>query len=350
MNHIFGRIGLDAQTSNLQLKKIEIQHQLITLLQVPPYRFAKFSEIFTGCEVENLWIQEMKISTRTKNVLVRSEILNLNQLWNLTPRDILDIRNAGFGTFEEICAELIASISVKELNLNLPITLVAQKATQKKIINSENVSNSIHESLDYMLRNINSEEIDCIKENVAQILNYPLNTSKHFTLNSFSKTDQKYLKIKLLNCLKSSAISELIHSDFEVLTLDEIWKVIPEIRLGLSAGFSSISVFEVLVYLGILESFDGYIFLSSEMTSRQKSIFQDAWRESLDIAILKERCQGVEIRISPSVSEFFEATSATRRKISRVHELNENLSDLNGVDYWIEDLKKKRGDFDLLSE
>ena len=305
---------------------------LIELLKLPPYKFQPMSSIFQNFDIPNLMIKNIDFTTRTLNVLARNGIVDTLTLWGMSPRDIKDIRNSGFGTLEEVLREIINSMTFAGSGNTF-------YAEEVKINNATNGTEFKEFDIDFksylisLTHILTQQEVELIKSTVAEKLNYPDIFWSQKKKISEGSSDFKFIKSKLSLDGQLSRFVERLNLD--VFTFDEFFQSYPGIRFGMQFGYVQISVYELLIFLEYIKAIDGYVLFTNQMSVKQKSILNSKWRESESFSSFKFSCETWGIRLSQKLDEFFVEANVVRVEDDLPSVDPFEMDDLHGEDKWI---------------
>lgn len=325
---------------NLSFKKATIEN-LLKLMYLPQFKFQRLSILFEDFEIKNVEITRINFSKRTENILRRSGIQDSLTIWNMSIRDLKDLRNSGFGTVEEIFQSILKLLIIKFDN-NL------SECDNLNISNNSEIYFKIDKSLpeiehllEFMLERLSKQDAILLKSTIAEDINYP-EIFRSLTVPSGQNRSEIVTlkaKINLLSSLKT--ITSKVN--LGVFTIDELFQLEPKFRLGVQSGYIHVSIFELLTFAGVFQSIDGYVFHDKNISYKQKSLLNAALKSSESLEQFERACKMVNLYVSDSVKKHFEQANNFQSSILNLSHETKDLRDLDGDDVWIRDLLARGG-------
>jgi hypothetical protein len=223
-----------------------------------PLRNQPLWKIFFDVLPGNWPLHKLEMSTRSSNALLRSNVQTLEELGNLSPKDIYDIRNTGDKTTKEILDAYISKLNVAYLEPELPEFLLSKN----DLTGILPIESHIWQVLEVLATQLDRREVALISNTLS---------AEKIRLSEISETwgisRQRTYQIvdKLIEKFSSEdsihQISSRLFSERKVLTKAEAVIAFPLLSLGASRHGVFLSVLDILIYSRNAYLYKGFILI-----------------------------------------------------------------------------------------
>ena len=210
-----------------------------------PFCNQPLSQIFLDVLPGNWPLSELRMTTRSSNALLRSNVQTLGDLGQLSPKDIFDIRNTGFKTTKEILDVFISKLNVDYAEPDLPDFKLPKVGNEARVP----IETHIWRVLEVLAMQIDRREAALIsnalsveKVRVSQISD-TWGITRQRTYQIVDKLVEKFSSQDSLQ-----EISKIIFAGSKVLTKAEAQVACPLLSLGASNHGVFLSVLDLLIY------------------------------------------------------------------------------------------------------
>jgi hypothetical protein len=228
-----------------------------------PYRNKRIGNVLPPLPVNSWPIEELNISTRSKNCLTRHSINFLSEICDFTFRELADIRFFGLGSFDEIISEYIGKIGLVYGNLQTDVPIVD--------IPVQNRTKSVSDfslALEYIIKNIGRREASIIRNSLSQDkmkisdLSEIWGISRQRSYQIVDKLQEDIINLPYFTSLASSCMGS-----WESSTIAEVLQRQPYLALGRAETEFSISILDLLFYSGHLNRIENYMVVTPKLSA-----------------------------------------------------------------------------------
>jgi hypothetical protein len=228
----------------------------VKLLLEPPFSNRTLGELFEGSLPGNWPIRILNLSTRSENALHRHGLDDLQKLSGITPTQLMDIRNTGQKSVEEIL-----DIYVSKLGESYEEKFHIVQLTESEYPSSEIIfEQEIWKCLEFLIGEIDSREFSIIRNRLSEERMRILELSDAWGVSrqrTYQIVDKLLEKIRNLEPLRN--ISKILFRDIKFTTKSELMATFDHLKLGRVESESNINILDLLIYGGHLTIFKGYL-------------------------------------------------------------------------------------------
>jgi hypothetical protein len=233
----------------------------VKLLLDLPFSNRILGELFEGSLPGNWPIRILNLSTRSENALHRHGLDNLQKLSAVTPTQLMDMRNTGQKSVEEILEIYVSKLGESyEAKLHIVQPIKSQYSSPEIILEQE-----IWKCLEFLIGEIDSREFSIIRNRLSEERMRILELSDAWGVSrqrTYQIVDKLLEKIQSLEPLRN--ISEIIFRDIKFTTRSELLATFDHLKLGRVENESSINILDLLIYGGHLTIFKGYLVVEGD--------------------------------------------------------------------------------------
>ncbi len=232
---------------------IQAGHLPYDILLELPYRNKRIGNVLPPLAVDSWPIENLAISSRSKNCLLRHSVVFLSDICNFTFRELADIRFFGPGSFDEVVSEYISKIGLDGTDDKNMLVQVTPQKNQKS-------PSDIDLALDYIIKNVGKREASIIRNSLSSNRMKISDLSEAWGISrqrSYQIVDKLQEDISNLSCFDSLAKSCM--GTWEIATVGELLQIHPHLCLGRAENDFSVSILDLLFYSGLLSRIENYL-------------------------------------------------------------------------------------------
>lgn len=262
----------------------EAINEVFQLLTETNLSYFKLSELFVGLRSSKMNIYRLPMSTRSRNILMRSNIENLEKLSKLSIKEIEDLRNLGTNSLHEIISlyleNLVADISTPE---DESISHHEPEGSAPELIKWPS---ELVELLDEFSNDFSQRDIHII--NGRSALNPFVTHSEIGESWGISRQRvhqiENHIRERLSQDKRIEGLANLVLAEASYIGLNEARVAMPWLNLGISFPPVGVSVLQLIIFSERLALSEGWILtrqgvhfqeLLSNMRNSEPTILDD---------------------------------------------------------------------------
>ena len=311
-------------------------YYLATIIQELPYKNHKLIDIFQGFRSIPVAIEDLSLTSRSRNSLLRNGITSLDQIGKLNVEDLVDFRQLGESSVNEILHTYISNLSSDRDSLGEGDDRFVNKAGFHHINKRgvrELTATQLGKVMQDLLAVISYKELQIISSEISKETNtrQARNMPSHVLKRGLNGIESFRLLGLLTNVGPGiSSISEMLEEH-------------PYLRCSISENALSATLLEILIFAGWVDIAHGYINISAGLRESFSREYLDILDAEISIEKARLRLKSMAEYLTTKASEF--ALDSVRARSRKLDSENSNIrtNDLQGDDYWLKTFTSKSG-------